>query len=164
MPLAWQGQFLNTMKKQNTIFTFAFLFPFVRLILIPCSADVLPPDNLIFWFPLYLCAFVPMLFVNLGNIYLSNPFNQRNQRLKTQSIKNNKLCETKPIPEKPEMNLTLYSTMIITTNHQLLTIQNKAKQSQPVVSLSNQFYPPLLFGGQSQLFDFFIVSLSNLSL
>jgi len=60
--------FRNAMKKQNTVFTFAFLFSLVRLILISCSSDILPPDNLIFWFPLYLCA--------LGALWL-NSINQK---------------------------------------------------------------------------------------
>jgi hypothetical protein len=60
---------------------------------------------------LSLCAFAPLPSVNLGSIYLSNPFNQRNQRLKTQSIKNNNLCETKPIYEEPKMIITLVARM-----------------------------------------------------
>jgi hypothetical protein len=41
------------MKKQNTVFIFYFV-------------------------PLSLCVFAPLFFVNLGNIYLSNPFNLGN--------------------------------------------------------------------------------------
>jgi hypothetical protein len=54
------------MKKQNTIFTFSFLFSLVRLILIPCSSGVLLPDNLICWFPLYLCAFCAFSWLKLN--------------------------------------------------------------------------------------------------
>ena len=94
--------FLNAMKKQNTVFIFYFV-------------------------PLPLRAFAPLPSVNLGSIYLSNPFNQRNQRLKTQSIKNNKLCKTKPISEKPKMNLNPCSTM---TNNKKQRTFNYSKQTQ----------------------------------
>ena len=50
------GRFRNAMENQNTIFTFSFLLSLVRLILIPCFPDILLPDNLIFWFSLYLCV------------------------------------------------------------------------------------------------------------
>jgi len=50
---------MKKMKKQNTIFTFTFL----------------------------LCAFAPLLFVNLGNVYLSNQFNLGNLWLKINQSK-----------------------------------------------------------------------------
>jgi len=66
--------------------------------------------------------------VNLGNIYLSNPFNQRNQQLKNQSIKNNKLCETKPISEMLKMIVTIVYTM--TNNNKPRTTNSKNKPNQ----------------------------------
>jgi hypothetical protein len=47
--------------------------------------------------------------------------------VKIQSIKNNKLCKTKPISEKPKMNLTPCLTM---TNNKKQRTTNYSKQSQ----------------------------------
>jgi len=55
-----------------------------------------------------------------------------------QSIKNNKLCETKPISEKPKMNLTAYATNYYDnkSDHLAMTKQSQNKPNQ------TQFYPP----------------------
>ena len=49
----------------------------------------------------------------------------------TQSIKNNKLCKTNPIPEKPKMNLTFYSIKDYENKSGLLT-PAKQTQSNPI--------------------------------
>jgi len=47
------------------------------------------------------------------------------------SIKNNKLCETKPISEKPKMNLNNYITKDYDNNLRLLT-KEKQSQTKPI--------------------------------
>jgi hypothetical protein len=49
----------------------------------------------------------------------------------TQSIKNNKLCETNPISEKPKMNLTHHTTMDYDNKSALLTMK-KQTQTKPI--------------------------------
>jgi hypothetical protein len=71
-----------------------------------------------------LAVFVAKKFpVNLGNLWLKN-----------QSIKNNKLCETKPIFETPKTNLSPYTTNGYDNKSPLLTMekqsQNKPNQTQ----------------------------------
>ena len=51
------------------------------------------------------------------------------------SIKNNKLCKTNPISEKPKMNLTFYSTKDYENKSGLLTTV-KQTQSNPILSAS----------------------------
>jgi hypothetical protein len=99
----------------------------------------------------------------LGNIYLSNPFNLGNLRLKNLSIKNIKLCKTNPISGTPKMNLTHYSRNRYDNNSGLLTMQkrsqNEPKRTQPVVSkrsASNHQTQPALSEVEG-----FMVSLSN---
>jgi hypothetical protein len=55
--------------------------------------------------------------------------------VKNQSIKNNKLCETKPIPERPKMVVTLLKT---TNYNELLTMNCYSKQTQtkPILDLN----------------------------
>jgi len=81
----------------------------------------------------------------LGNIYLSNPFNLGNLRLKNLSIKNIKLCETNPISGTPKMNLTHYSTNRYDNNSGLLTMQ-KRTQNEPNQSQSKPILPPYMAG------------------
>jgi hypothetical protein len=47
------------------------------------------------------------------------------------SIKNNKLCKTNPISEKPKMNLNFYSTKDYENKPSLLT-PGKQTQSNPI--------------------------------
>ena len=56
-----------------------------------------------------------------------NPCSSVKSVAKTQSIKNNKLCETKPISEKPKMIVSLVNTM---TNNKKQRTMNYQKQSQ----------------------------------
>jgi hypothetical protein len=76
------------MKKQNTVFTFNFsLFTLLA--------------------PLFRVSFTLM-----GSASGSTAqYDIRITQYEIRSIKNNKLCETKPISEKPEMVLTAVTTM-----------------------------------------------------
>ncbi len=52
---------------------------------------------------------------------------------KEESIKNNKLCKTNPISEKPKMSLTLYITNRYDNKPALLTTE-KQTQSNPILN------------------------------
>jgi hypothetical protein len=54
--------------------------------------------------------------------------------VKNQSIKNNKLCETKPISQKPKMNLTHYLTSDYDNNSDIPTLE-KQTQTKPILDL-----------------------------
>jgi hypothetical protein len=64
----------------------------------------------------------------------------------TQSIKNNKLCKTNPISEKPKMNLTSYATGDYENNSRLLKM---AKQTQTNPTCSELVEPILSASGGS---------------
>jgi hypothetical protein len=55
-----------------------------------------------------------------------------------QSIKNNKLCETKPIFKKPKLNLSHYKIKDYVNNLRLLKMA-KQTQSNPILSASGGF-------------------------
>jgi len=61
----------------------------------------------------------------------------------TQSIKNNKLCETNPISEMPKINLTPCSTMT-NNNKQRTTNYSKQSQSNPILSAVGGSILPIL--------------------
>jgi hypothetical protein len=84
--------------------------------------------------------------------------------LKNGSIKNNKLCETKPIFRESELNLSCYITNCYGNKLPLLQMQKQSQINPTCGELVEPILPATTFGGQSQLFGFFIVSLSNLSL
>jgi hypothetical protein len=50
-----------------------------------------------------------------------------------QSIKNNKLCKTKPISEMPKMNITHYLTSDYANNSDIPTLE-KQSQTKPIYS------------------------------
>jgi len=99
------------MENKNTIFTFSSLLFLARPILIPCSPDILLPDNLIFWFPLYLCALASSWlkinqskiinyakqtqFGKKSNVYIRNYDNELQRK-----INNGHLVKTNPIKPK----------------------------------------------------------------
>jgi hypothetical protein len=64
------------------------------------------------------------------------------------SIKNNKLCETNPISEKPKMNLTNYTTKNYGNNLRLPTPE-KQTQSNPILSAAGG----KLAGKEFEFFD-----------
>jgi hypothetical protein len=76
--------------------------------------------------------------VNLGNFYLSNQCESAQSVVKSQSIKNNKLCKTNPISEMPKMNLTNYMTKDYVNNLRLLKME-KQSQTKPILSASGGF-------------------------
>ena len=115
--------FLNIMKKQNTAFTFNFyLFTLPAL----WDAPFAIPSG---YSSCLLCLFVA----------------------KKCSIKNNKLCETKPISEMPKM----FITSIKTTNYnELLTMNCYSKQTQTNPNEPKFTRRSISEGGQSQILGF----------
>ncbi len=82
----------------------------------------------------------------MGNIYLSNPLNLGNLppsfgMAEIQSIKNIKLCETKPISETAKMSLTDYKIMTYDNNSRPSTMQ-KQSQTNPIKANSNPIFTP----------------------
>jgi hypothetical protein len=72
--------------------------------------------------------------------------------VKNLSIKNNKLCKTNPISEKPKMNLTHYMTKYYENKSPLRTME-KQTQSNPILSALGQLALCHIF---SEVGDYYI--------